>query len=220
MNKKYEVIYADPPWDIKKIKRKVRPNQIEMDYKTMKKYQIIYADPPWECSTQNVAKKSFIKRQGSFHYNSMKLEDICNLSVQKITDCNALLFLWVRSPALDWGLELGKCWGFKYSTVAFVWDKQRILPSFYTPSQIEICLVFKKGKIPRPRGSTKEHQFLSEKRTSHSKKPNTIRNRISNMFPFQNKIELFACQKTEGWTSIGNKIDGVDIKESLSKLIT
>lgn len=24
--KKYNVIYADPPWDVKKIKRKVRPN--------------------------------------------------------------------------------------------------------------------------------------------------------------------------------------------------
>ena len=34
-DKKYQIIYADPPWDIKKIKRKVRPNQIEMDYPTM-----------------------------------------------------------------------------------------------------------------------------------------------------------------------------------------
>ena len=33
--KKYQIIYADPPWEIKKIKRKVRPNQIEMDYPTM-----------------------------------------------------------------------------------------------------------------------------------------------------------------------------------------
>ena len=35
MDKKYQIIYADPPWPIKKIKRNVRPNQIEMDYKTM-----------------------------------------------------------------------------------------------------------------------------------------------------------------------------------------
>lgn len=33
--KKYQVIYADPAWDVKKIKRKVRPNQVEFDYKTM-----------------------------------------------------------------------------------------------------------------------------------------------------------------------------------------
>ena len=35
-NKKYNIIYADPAWDIKKIKRKVRPNQVSMDYPTMK----------------------------------------------------------------------------------------------------------------------------------------------------------------------------------------
>ena len=34
--KKYKIIYADPPWDVKKIKRKVRPNQVEFDYPTMK----------------------------------------------------------------------------------------------------------------------------------------------------------------------------------------
>jgi N6-adenosine-specific RNA methylase IME4 len=34
-DKKYNVIYADPPWEIKKIKRNVRPNQKEMDYPTM-----------------------------------------------------------------------------------------------------------------------------------------------------------------------------------------
>lgn len=35
MNQKYNIIYADPPWDIKKIQRRVRPNQVEMDYSTM-----------------------------------------------------------------------------------------------------------------------------------------------------------------------------------------
>lgn len=36
MTKKYQIIYADPPWEIEKIKRKTRPNQVEMDYPTMK----------------------------------------------------------------------------------------------------------------------------------------------------------------------------------------
>jgi N6-adenosine-specific RNA methylase IME4 len=33
--KKYQIIYADPPWDVHKIIRRVRPNQVEMDYPTM-----------------------------------------------------------------------------------------------------------------------------------------------------------------------------------------
>ena len=40
-NKKYNIIYADPPWDIKKSQRKSRPNQTKMDYQTMKLNEII-----------------------------------------------------------------------------------------------------------------------------------------------------------------------------------
>lgn len=38
--KKYQIIYADPPWNVKKIKRKVRPNQIEMPYTTLQLEEI------------------------------------------------------------------------------------------------------------------------------------------------------------------------------------
>ena len=34
-DKKYQIIVADPPWQIQKIKRRVRPNQVEMDYPMM-----------------------------------------------------------------------------------------------------------------------------------------------------------------------------------------
>jgi N6-adenosine-specific RNA methylase IME4 len=33
--KKYKTIYVDPPWDIKKIKRRDYPNQVDLDYPTM-----------------------------------------------------------------------------------------------------------------------------------------------------------------------------------------
>ena len=33
--KKYQIIYADPPWPVEKIKRRVRPNQRARDYPTM-----------------------------------------------------------------------------------------------------------------------------------------------------------------------------------------
>lgn len=34
-NKKYQLIVVDPPWKIEKIRKKVRPNQVEMDYPMM-----------------------------------------------------------------------------------------------------------------------------------------------------------------------------------------
>ena len=191
----------------------------------MKKYQIIYADPPWEGSSECIAKKSHINFKNSFHYPPMKLKDIKNLPVKNIVDENCLLFLWTRSPILDWALEVGKHWGFEYITIAFVWDKQYILPGNYTLSQIEICLLFKKGKIPLPRGKRNVKQFLSEKRRKHSQKPDTIRNRITEMFPTQNKIELFARKPKDvlfknesfkGWHVWGDEVKS-DIKMEVVK---
>ena len=46
-NKKYQIIVADPPWQIEKIKKRVRPNQVEMDY-SMMTFQEIKALPVWE----------------------------------------------------------------------------------------------------------------------------------------------------------------------------
>jgi N6-adenosine-specific RNA methylase IME4 len=40
MTKKYSLIYADPPWNVKKIKRKCRPNQVDFDYPTLTLEQI------------------------------------------------------------------------------------------------------------------------------------------------------------------------------------
>lgn len=39
-NKKYDIIVCDPPWQLKKIKRKIRPKQFGFDYPTMTVDQI------------------------------------------------------------------------------------------------------------------------------------------------------------------------------------
>jgi N6-adenosine-specific RNA methylase IME4 len=38
--KYYDLIYADPPWKVTKIKRKFRPNQKELDYPTLSNEEI------------------------------------------------------------------------------------------------------------------------------------------------------------------------------------
>jgi len=176
----------------------------------MKKYQIIYADPPWAYRQKQINFQSYDKGKKyendvTEHYETMSNEDIKALNVAQITDTDCLLFLWVTSPNLDIGIETGKAWGFEFKTVAFVWDKQRTNYGFYTLSQVELCLVFKKGKIPKKAVSNIK-QFLSEKLGKHSAKPNEIRRRIETMFPTQSKIELFARQKSVGWEVWGNEI--------------
>ena len=151
----------------------------------------------------------------------MSFDDIKKLPVGRISDDNSLLFIWVVSPSLDEGIATLKTWGFEYATVAFVWHKQRINPGYYTLSSCELCLVGKRGKIPQPRGARNIEQFLSCLKTQHSKKPREVRNRISKMFPIQNKIELFArpdrqlhldgSNTFDGWSVWGNEVEGDNI---------
>lgn len=181
----------------------------------MKKYEIIYADPAWQYKTkENLAKKSILNGKINSHYETMTIAELECLPMDSISDKNCMLFMWVVSPMLDDGIDLMKKWGFKYSTIAFIWHKQRTNPGHYTMSECEICIVGRRGKIPTPRGARNVRQFLSEMRGNHSAKPNEIRNRIELMFPTQSKLEMFARQSAEGWDAWGNEVeDSIDLSE-------
>ena len=173
-----------------------------------KRYQIIYADPPWEYKGRMKGADDEKWNQGPHrHYPCIPTANICKIPIHGITDNDCLLFLWVTNSHIEDALQVGNAWGFRYKTVGFVWDKQRATPGYYTMGQCELCLVFKHGRIPQPRGARNIHQFLSVKRGKHSEKPDTIRNRIVEMFPEQSKIELFAREHFEGWDAWGLEVD-------------
>ena len=179
-----------------------------------KKYSVIYADPPWDYGSRwwrkgsdgKVWKQSVIDQ-----YKTMSFKDLQALPILDIAENDCMLFMWVISSMLDKGIELGLSWGFKYSTVGFVWhkDAQPVLGT-YTHSECELCLIFKRGKIPQPRGSRKITQFLKVKRGKHSEKPYQVRDMISEMFPHHDKIELFArpnwTDYDRGWDFWGNEV--------------
>jgi N6-adenosine-specific RNA methylase IME4 len=172
------------------------------------KFSIIYADPPWDYGgqLQHAGVGSGDTGGAVRHYPTVKLSDLKLLEVSRIADDDCLLFMWTTNPHLDQAVELGKAWGFSWATVAFVWDKERVNPGFYTLSQCELCLVFKKGRIPTPRGARNVRQMVRSRRGPHSEKPAEVRKRIEAMFPSQAKIELFAREKAEGWVSWGLEI--------------
>ena len=184
------------------------------------KFDIIYADPPWDYGGKmqfdRTSKKSenvnwdkdiFISA-ANFKYPTIKTKDLMKIPIDKIAEDNCLLFMWVTNPHLAQGIELGKAWGFEYKTVAFVWDKMNHNPGQYTMSNCELCLVFKKGKIPTPRGARNIQQLVRVPRTEHSRKPIEVLKNIEKMFPTKKKIELFARHKPEGWS-----VWGLDVRE-------
>ena len=181
------------------------------------RYAIIYADPPWDYrgQLQHAGPGSGDSGGAIRHYETVTLTDLQRLDVASIAEVDSLLFLWATSPHLDQAIELGKAWGFDWATVAFVWDKQRVNPGFYTMSQCELCLVFKRGRIPTPRGARNVRQLVSQPRGEHSRKPAEVRERIMTMFPEQRKIELFGRDaQLNGWDVWGAEIPHPQIGRS------
>ena len=181
-------------------------------------YSVIYCDPPWDYDGKTQHTTLTAVKSAIDHYPTLTLKELKTLKVEGLADASGcLLFMWTSSPHLQQALELMEAWGFEYKTVAFVWEKQKTNPGYYTLSQCELCLVGKRGKIPTPRGSRNERQFLSEMRTKHSAKPSEIRDRIHRMFPGHRKVELFAREVPEGWDVWGNEVVstlGVSLQES------
>lgn len=189
-----------------------------------KKYNIIYADPPWDYNGKlqfdkssksiekiDLSKKIFIS-SASFKYPTLKLNELKKLPLKDIASDDSLLFMWSSNPHLAQAIELGQSWGFEYRTVAFVWDKMNHNPGQYTLSNCELCLVFKRGRIPKPRGARNVQQLIRKKRNGHSEKPIEVLKGITKMFPTQDKIELFARRTAEGWDCWG-----LDVFEKTNK---
>ena len=173
------------------------------------KYQIIYVDPPWDYKGQRQHAGEGKNDTGgaTSHYDTMKLDELKALDLSVIADPQeCLLFMWSSSPHLPQALDVMMAWGFAWATMGFVWDKRKVNPGYYTMSQVELCLIGKKGRIPQPRGARNIRQLVREERGIHSAKPAEVRTRIEQMFPTQKKIELFARDTTPGWDVWG---DGV-----------
>ena len=170
-----------------------------------KEYDIIYADPAW-----NISGRTLPHGDITVPYNTMKTGEIKAIPVETLTSENCLLFMWVVNSMLEDAFEVGKAWGFQFSTVGFIWEKQEYMPGGYNLVSTEQCFIFRKGNVPEPRGKRNIKQFLSCKRGRHSEKPKEIRHRITEMFPTQSKIELFArpdwTDYDRGWDYWGNEV--------------
>lgn len=202
--------------------RRTKRNDLPQLYPDLpdKKYDIIYADPPWDyggklqfdkssrsAEEMDFERKIFIS-SANFKYPTLKIKELKKIPIFEIAKDDSLLFMWVTNPHLAQGIELGVAWGFEYRTVAFVWDKMVHNPGKYTLSYCELCLVFKRGRIPTPRGARNIKQLVRVPRGVHSEKPQEVLNNIELMFPTQEKIELFARNKPEGWD-----VWGLDVRE-------
>lgn len=175
-NKKYNIIYADPPWTFKTYSKKGKlKKSAENHYPCMNKKDIQEL-PIIELADKNCILFLWV----TFPCLEEGLELIKKWGFEYKT-CG---FTWIKrnkkSDSWFWGL------------------------GYWTRANAEICLIATKGKPKRV--SKRVHQICDARIEQHSKKPNEIRDRIVELCGNLPRIELFARQHAEGWDCWGNEV--------------
>jgi site-specific DNA-methyltransferase (adenine-specific) len=188
-DKKYQVIYADPPW------------KYDRSSYLLNKGGSFTLLPGMG---RNHKKEKI--------YPQMSLQELKNLSVKFISDDNAICFMWTTDTHLTHAIELLEAWGFKYKTIGFVWLKETSkgnpvnLIAPWTNKCCEMCLLATKGVMHSYLQDKTISQLVKAQRTKHSEKPAVVAENIVKMFPQYNRIELFARDAKPGWDVWGNEI--------------
>tara|TARA_Y100001937_G_scaffold45552_1_gene63986 strand:- start:494 stop:1036 length:543 start_codon:yes stop_codon:yes gene_type:complete len=175
-NKKYNIIYADPPWHFKNwnkdntlVTKGIPPysTMTDEDIKNLPVGDISEEDCIlflWVTYPKLLVCIETIKRWG-FTYKTCA-------------------FSWVKQNKKSDGLYMGM--------------------GYWTRANNEICLLATKGKPKRFSASVR--QIIVEKVREHSRKPDCVRKRIVELCGDLPRIELFARQKVDGWDSWGNEV--------------
>ena len=176
-DKKYNIIYADPPWSYKD-KRDKHPRisgGATSHYKTMSIEDL-----------KNLPVKDLA-------------DDNCYMFMWA-TFPNL-------QEALDlmksWGFKY-KTLGFSWIKTNKINGKAFFGIGYYMKSNCEVCLMGLKGKPFKVSNSISS--VLIEPREKHSKKPDIARDNIVKFCGDVPRIELFAREKAKGWDSWGNEI--------------
>ena len=178
MEKKYQIIYADPPWQYKVWSRKSNSRSAESHYRTMNIEDIINL-------------KGFI--------NEISDEN-CILFIWVTYPCLKEGLKVIE----QWGFQYKTC-GFTWvkknkKSNSWFWGM-----GYWTRANSELCLIATKGKIKRI--SKKVHQIIDTPIEEHSRKPAIVRDKIIELVGDLSKIELFAREKVPGWDAWGNEIE-------------
>lgn len=185
-NKKYSIIYADPPWNFAVWSKKGMGRSPEKHYQTQSIDYLKRMDIESLCRTDCV-----LLMWATFPCLKQALE----LGKAWGFTYKTVAFTWIKTNMKNERLFMGM--------------------GYYTRANAEIVLLFTKGK-PLPRLAKNIPQVLISPRQRHSEKPDEIRKRIVLLFGDLQRLELFARNNPEthengnvfeGWDVFGNEID-------------
>jgi N6-adenosine-specific RNA methylase IME4 len=186
-------------------------------------YGTLLIDPPW---WEQGGGQSVRGAQGK--YPLMKTRDIAALPVSQLARSTAHLWLWATDTFLLNGdaLEVARAWGFT-PKADYPWVKvkdpaadelvlQRGLGQ-YSRKGHEHLLLCVRGEAMVPEPPDRPDSVILAERTVHSRKPAdqySVIERVSRRVD-GGRVEIFARTRRPGWASIGNEIDGLDVRQAI-----
>ena len=178
--KKYQIIYADPPWKYR------QGSSMGTNFAGA-------ADARYECMDYKeicalpvnglVADKSILFLWVTF---PMLREGLAVIEAWGF-EYKTVAFTWVKTNANNMGFLFGI--------------------GYYTKSNAEVCLLATKGNAHSLVRDNSISQMIMTPKMAHSRKPIEVRDRIVQMLGDLPRIELFARRKVEGWDSWGNEVE-------------
>lgn len=187
--KKYQIIYADPPWSY------YNDSTANQDCTTIKGMR----RPPYPVMSSKEIKALPIK----------EIADDNALLFIWTTDYHLAKCIEVITA---WGFQY-KTVGFVWAKKNKKGEQVCFMGAYTMKSGVELCLLATRGKDAHK--LVKKHNiraYIESPRLEHSKKPDQIRERIVELVGDLSKVELFARKKTDSWDVWGNEVESnVDI---------
>lgn len=183
-NKKYNIIYADPPWNFNFHKRKKLSEEAKA-----RLYPTMSGEDIKNLPIGDIA------------------DDDCILFLWVMNSELPLALEVIKA----WGFKY-KTIGFFWVKLTKK-GKHHFGGGNWTRSNPEICLLATKGDVTRISASvrnllvTEESEQLFSELREHSRKPDEIRKRIVDLVGNVPRIELFARNNSDGWDCWGNQVD-------------
>jgi len=190
--KKYQVIYADPPWHFS---GGVYQDGGRPVRKVSDKYRLTKTKELKEIDVNSITDNDCLLFMWT---TDQHIPDALELMKAWGFRYCTVAFYWVK----------------KYSTGSTCYNV-----GCWTMKSVEQVLLGIKGKPLRFKKKRNIKQLVEAVRTVHSRKPDEVMDRIVELVGDIPRIELFARAKTQGWDCIGDGIDGKDIRETLENMV-
>lgn len=177
--KKYQIIYADPPWTY----NSKRSNYINNGSgETLRHYDTLTIDELKEMPVKDIIDKNCML----FLWATFpQMQEALDLIKAWGFVYKTVAFSWVKTT--------------KDGT------KPAFGVGYYTRNNVEVCLLGVKGKPLKQVGNMSSVVIFP--REEHSKKPDLVREKIVELCGDVSRVELFARKQTEGWDTWGNEVE-------------